>query len=109
VVEGSLVTFSLERKSNQKVQGKDHCSPGFFLPARGVSYFTISAFGYSRCWSAWVFTSNRGKIRILRNCLFTALAKKLSIRQIFIPSGRFLSRPEQTMLQGREGSLLLPL
>jgi hypothetical protein len=32
-----LVTFSLERKSNQKVQGKHHRSAGFSLPARGKS------------------------------------------------------------------------
>jgi hypothetical protein len=36
-LEICFVTFSLERKSNQKVQGKHHRSAGFSLPARGKS------------------------------------------------------------------------
>jgi len=52
-----LVTFSLEKKSHQKVQGKHHRSAGFSLPARGVIHFIISAFGYSQCWDEYFFTA----------------------------------------------------
>ena len=41
-----LVTFSLERKSNQKVQGKHHRSAGFSLLTRGKSQLILIVIVY---------------------------------------------------------------